>query len=289
VSVKGNPDKWLEQQEVEVNRGLAITPGTEKRILWFDPNRKSKTQWSIVYLHGFSATRQEIAPVGEMLAKRLGANLFETRLKGHGHKSTPLTNVYAEDWLFDAAEALAIGREIGEKIILMGTSTGATLAMAMVNHPDFEKVDTLVLVSPNFGVADQSSELLTLPGGLQLAYLLVGRTRSWETGIPLQEQFWSTSYPMDAALEVMRLVQFVRRQLPVEIPQSVLMFYSPKDRVIDISEIQAAWPQITSPRKELIEITDSGDPSHHVIAGDIMSPDNSQPMVEQVLEFLAQD
>jgi hypothetical protein len=50
--------------------------GTEKSILWYDENQKEKTPWSIVYLHGFSASRREISPVVETLAKNLKANVF---------------------------------------------------------------------------------------------------------------------------------------------------------------------------------------------------------------------
>ena len=33
-----------------------------------------------------------------------------------------------KDWVFDLSEALEIGRKIGEKIIIIGSSTGGTLA-----------------------------------------------------------------------------------------------------------------------------------------------------------------
>ena len=88
-----------------------------------------KTPYSVVYLHGFSATRQETAPLAECVADSLGANLFETRLAGHGREREPLADVRAEDWLHDAAEALAIAARLGERVIVIGTSTGATLAV----------------------------------------------------------------------------------------------------------------------------------------------------------------
>ncbi|MDD4273595.1 MAG: hypothetical protein PHG14_07705 [Desulfobacter postgatei] len=37
-----------------------------------------------VYIHGFSATRKETAPLSDLVAKTLNANLFYTRLSGHG-------------------------------------------------------------------------------------------------------------------------------------------------------------------------------------------------------------
>jgi len=279
-------DDWLAQTEQAAAASAPLIPGTEKHIHWYQGRRDSRTPKAIVYLHGFSASRQELSPVPEEIADRIGANLFETRLKGHGRLAHALEDVSAEDWLKDAAEALAIGTEIGDRIVLMGTSTGATLALAMAGHPSFRPVTDLVLISPNFGPADGNAELLTWPGGRWLAYALVGRTRSWQSKNELQARYWSTSYPMDAAVEMMRLVQFVRASLPLGLDASLLVFYSPADQVVDTGAIISAFDRIESPRRRLIAIPDSGDRSHHVLAGNILSPGNNEAMVDQVVEFL---
>src|SRR5262249_34702335 len=106
-----------------------IKPGLAKTILWNDPAARGKTPLSLVYLHGFSASRKDITPVVETLAGTLAANAFLTRLAAHG-RITPdeFATVSSQDWLDDAREALAIGRRIGDRMILIGTSTGALLA-----------------------------------------------------------------------------------------------------------------------------------------------------------------
>jgi len=112
---EGDLADWLEASESRANANVALIPDTAKRIRWYQERRNSKTRYSIVYLHGFSATRQEIAPVGAMIADALGANLFETRLAGHGQQQNALQGVRAEDWIKDAVEALSIGAIIGEQ------------------------------------------------------------------------------------------------------------------------------------------------------------------------------
>ena len=57
-----------------------LVGGTEKRLHWHDS--EASTEWSVVALHGFSASRQETAPLAELVAGRLSANLFETRFYG---------------------------------------------------------------------------------------------------------------------------------------------------------------------------------------------------------------
>ena len=57
--------------------------GVEKRIIWADKIGK-KTPLSLIYIHGFSATSEEIRPVPDEIANILEANLYFTRLTGHG-------------------------------------------------------------------------------------------------------------------------------------------------------------------------------------------------------------
>jgi len=58
-----------------------LVPDTESRIVW--ANGEARTPWAVVTLHGFSATRQETAPLAETVASLLNANLYEVRLTGH--------------------------------------------------------------------------------------------------------------------------------------------------------------------------------------------------------------
>jgi esterase/lipase len=284
--VPADLDAWIADRESSVRLEQTIIEGAEKRIRWFNGSRNARTEYALVYLHGFSATRQELAPLGAQIADQLGANLFETRLRGHGLSTAPLAGVRAEEWLDDAAEAITIGAEIGDQVIVMGTSTGATLALAMTDHPTFDAVAGIVLISPNFAPRDSTAEILTWPGGPQLARLMVGETRSWTPANDAQERFWSTTYPMAATVEMMRLVKLARSKLPMTLSQPLLTLYSPNDQVIDTGRIEAALKEIDSPRSEVVRIEQSGDPSNHVLAGDILAPENNRLVAGHIVRFL---
>ncbi len=284
IDLPGDLDGWLASREQLVADRFGLVPGTEKRITWFSAGER--TAWSVVYLHGFSATRQETAPLAGIVAEALGANLFETRLSGHGRERSQLTAVRAEDWIADAAEALAIGAAIGERVIVIGTSTGATLAAAMLDDPSIQAVDTLVMLSPNFGPRDPGAAWLTRPAGPLLASLLVGDTRSWEPYNELQGRYWSTSYPMAAAVEMMRLVDLAKQKLPDSIAQRLLVFYSQEDEVISPDAALAVLEDTLSPQKRAIEITNPGDPSHHVLAGDVLSAAMTQRIADDIVAFI---
>ncbi len=277
-------DAWLEQSERQAAERYGLVPGTEKRITWF--GERERTPYSVLYLHGFSATRQETAPLAEIVATTLGANLFETRLTGHGRKREPLAGVQAEDWLHDAIEALSIAARLGDRVIVIGTSTGATLAAAMLDHPAMAAVDTLVMVSPNFAPRDPAAAWLTRPAGPLLARMLVGDTRSWQPHNDQQALYWSTTYPMDSAVEMMRLVDLANRQLPDGIPQRLLMFYSSQDAVKSPTEALSVFQRTAASHKAAIEVEDPGDPSHHVLAGDVLLEQKTHTIANDIVAFI---
>ena len=277
-------DTWLEQSERQAADRYGLVAGTEKRITWF--GGREKTPYSVLYLHGFSATRQETAPLAATVAAELGANLFETRLTGHGRERDRMAGIRAEDWLEDAIEALAVAAEIGERIVIVSTSTGATLAAAILDHPAMNGVDTIVMLSPNFAPKDANAAWLTRPAGPLLARLMVGETRSWEPHNDAQARFWSTTYPTVAAVEMMRLVDLANRKLPATISPRLLMFYSLDDEVISPEVAVSVFEETDAPQKAAIEIVDPGDPSHHVLAGDVLSKGMTREVATRIVEFI---
>jgi alpha-beta hydrolase superfamily lysophospholipase len=278
-------DTYLADAERQVAAQYELIPDTEKRLTWYsEPG--VRTAYAVVNLHGFSATRQETAPLAESVAASLAANLFETRLSGHGHSERPMHAVRAEDWLADTAEALAIGARLGEKTVVIGTSTGGTLALAMSNHETAATVSDIVLISPNLQPRDGNARWLTRPAGPLLARFIAGDTRSWEAHNELQARYWSTTYPIEAAVEVMRLVDAINTGLPMQLHQNLLVLQSPQDQVVSPEATRRAFEQISAPRKQLIEIEDAEDPSKHVLAGDILAPGSTSRIAATIVDFI---
>lgn len=275
-------DDWLEDRERSIRP--ALVPGTEKRIAWQQPGRK--TPLAIVYLHGFSGSRQEIAPTAERVAGLLGANLFETRLADHGLSANGLGSAVAEDWLADAAEALAIGAAIGDRVIVIGTSTGATLAAAIADHPLMEAVSHMIWISPNFGVRDERASLATGPAGELIARLVAGETRSFATQNDAHATYWTTRYPTTAAVEMLRLVRYVDELAVLPVTADLLMIYSPDDQVISVAAADAAFERTLSGRRKRIAFREADDPLQHVISGDILSPSATEKITEMIAGFV---
>lgn len=286
AALPDNLDAWLAAREAAVHAEFGIIPGTEKRISW-NGTPGERTRYAIVYLHGFSASRVEIAPVPERLARTLGANLFETRLAGHGRETARLEDIPAEAWLADAAEALAIGAAIGDKVILMGVSTGATLAVALADHKLFANVDSLVLISPNFGFDDPAADWLTRPFGPLIARATVGEYREFEPLNDVQERYWTTRYPTAALIEMLRLLDLALERVDsVTVPRALLV-YSSKDIVVSPGKYLNVFERLPVPAKERYEITETSDPAFHVLTGDVLSPASVPATVSRIAGFLA--
>ena len=123
--VGDDPQAYVAKVEAAVP---GIRDGLEKEIVWANPMVHAKTPLSIVYIHGFSASKGEVRPLPDDVADLLDANLFYTRLTGHGQDGAAMTQGSVNAWINDYEEALAIGRAIGDKVIVISTSTGGSLA-----------------------------------------------------------------------------------------------------------------------------------------------------------------
>ena len=146
--LRGDLDEYLAAAEAPI---LNLRPGEERGIVWIDPDIRSRTPLSLVYLHGFSADRHEVEPLVSELAAELGANAYFARLRGHGRDGAAMTEATVEDWFADTSEAVAIGARIGERAVLIGTSTGGTLAAWAGGRQEVgTRLAAVVMISPNF-------------------------------------------------------------------------------------------------------------------------------------------
>lgn len=99
-----------------------IVPGTEKKIVWAHTPGKQKPL-SIVYVHGFSTIRQDTAPLAAKIATQLRANLYSTRLRGHGRDGEAMLDGSVNGWVNDMHEAVEIGKRLGRRVVIMGIFT----------------------------------------------------------------------------------------------------------------------------------------------------------------------
>ena len=263
-------DAYLAKSEQQFSN---ITPGAQKRILWAGA-AGAKTPLALIYVHGFSATSEEIRPVPDDVARALGANIFFTRLTGHGRDGAALAAATASDWIQDMAEAMAIGRRIGDRVVVIGTSTGGTLAAIAATDPNLSQgMAGVVLISPNFALKPLAGKILDLPAARFWGPVLAGATRSFQPQNDRHRQFWTISYPTVALFPMAALMREARAQDYSQTNLPLLLLYSPQDQVVDPATTLKTLGPWAGPKQIVPRImTAQDDPFSHVIAGDILSP-----------------
>lgn len=175
-----------------------LKPDNEARIIWFDNQKRKKTQNALVYLHGFTASQGEGYPIHVEFAKRYGMNLYLSRLARHGLTQDRLTELSPQKLLESASNAVDIGRQIGENVYLMGTSTGASLALYLASTlPDIKAVITY---SPLIRFYNPRIEWITR----RSAEFIFNGLQRWRNSFhirsvdPYEKQYWYPTYDIQS-------------------------------------------------------------------------------------------
>lgn len=255
-----------------------LKPDNEARIIWSNDSLKQKTEYAIVYLPGFSASQAEGEPVHRNIARKFGCNLFLARLAEHGIDTTEaLANLTAEKYWESAKEAFAIGKRLGKKVILMGTSTGGTFALMLAAR--FPEAHSLILLSPNIAINDPFAFLLNNPWGLQIAHtVLHSNYVTSKDQRAINKQYWNAAYRVEAAVQLEELLETsMNRETFKNVKQPVLTMYYYKDKiqqdsVVKVSAIKTMLEQLGTPvnLKRSIAIPSAGT---HVLGSYIRSKD----------------
>ena len=254
-----------------------IKPNNQAKIIWADSS-KTQTEYAIVYLHGFSASQMEGDPVHQNIAKQFHCNLYLARLAEHGIDTTEdLMNLTAEKYWESAKMAYAIGKQIGKKVILMGTSTGGTLALQLA--ATYPEIAGLILYSPNIEVFNPSAPLLDNPWGLQIGRAVL---KSNYVDIKYKDsaypKYWNSHYRIEAVVALQNLLEATMTEATfkkIHQPTLALYYYKDEahqDNVVKVKAIQKMMQQIATPANLKMEMA-IPNAGNHVIASPIVSND----------------
>ena len=284
-------DEYIESQESEIED---IKPGNEAKIVWAD-STKTKTEFAVVYLHGFSASREEGAPLHENFAKRYGCNLYLPRLYDHGRETQEtFKGLLPSNLVNSAKEAIAIGKLLGEKVILMSCSTGGTLAALLA--PEDPAIHSMFMYSPNIDVYDPMSELIIRPWGKQMLDIVLdgeyNRIQYNETA----KKYWSEAYHSDGLLALKYLIEEEMNEdlfSRIDIPVYMGYYYKDEenqDKVVSVPRMLEFFEQISTDdqMKEKEAFPDAGRHvfTSHVFSKDLEKVQNETfKFAEEVLQF----
>ena len=253
-----------------------LKKGNEAQIVWFD-SLHHKTPYSLIYLHGFSASEQEGDPIARDFAKRYGCNLYLARLQSHGLiNGESMKNLNVTNYVESAKKAISIGQIIGDSVIVMSTSTGGTLALYLAANNS--SINSLICYSPNIRVKDPLASLLNNPWGKQIANAVIGGpTYSWD-GDDSTLAYWTTAYPFEALITMQDLLELTMNNETFEkikIPTFIGYYYKDEknqDQVVSVPKILEMSEQLAvSEDKKVVKVFPNA--GHHVIASRHKSSD----------------
>ena len=277
----GPADIFMLEEQVNYHekKTKGLRPDNEARIVWADSSQKRKTPFAVVYLHGFSASQFEAAPLHTEFARRYGCNLYLARLEGHGTESeNNLLDVTPDKLLASARDAVNIGLQLGEKVILMSTSTGSTLSLLIAaQNPE---VHSLVMYSPNIAIARPEAVLMDKPWGLNiLRWVHKGSDFHEFDKVDIDDytkQYWTWRYRIEALVQLQSLLSngmtsenFQRVKCPV----FVGCYYKDaehQDNIVSVEAMREMYHELGTPSEQKRFVTFQ-NVNTHVIASKLRS------------------
>lgn len=242
-----------------------IKPDNQSRIIWSEGIEK--TEYALVYLHGFEASWAESDPIISNFADRYGCNTYMARISEQGriHKDA-MADESPKGMIESAKQAIAIGKLLGEKLIVLSCSTGSTYsAYLAANDPD---IYAQIMTSPNFDLADPNSKIMTKPWGKQILRQIIGDDYREFTPPPDARPYWNNRYRIEGLIALRSLID---QTMTTDIwrknktPIFIAYFYQDemkKDNIISIAAIDEFAKTVSTDQNELKVIPISAGHGH---------------------------
>jgi len=269
-----NIDAIVAKNEAMVS---GIRPDNEAKIIWASGKEHKKSAVAFVYLHGFGASSREGEPVMSMLSEKYSANTYTSRLMEHGiDRENSFEYLTPEGYIASAKEAVAIGKLIGDKVVVVSTSTGGTLSLILAAQD--KDIKALVLFSPFIDLINPQMEaILTEQGREGFVKMNGGPIQKQKRSVD-EAKYWSTSYHVNGYVALIKMLKdnmtpetFEKVQCPV----FVGYYYKnekEQDPVVSVPAILKMYDELGAANDKKIKKA-FPETGNHVIASDLRSKD----------------
>jgi len=270
-----------------------LKPNNEAKIVWANPGNPAKTPYSFLYVHGFGASQMEGDPVHRKLAEHFGANLYLTRLPEHGIKrENAFEHLTPEKLVAGAREAYSIAQQLGDSVVVIGTSMGGALSLILASERP--EITALVLYSPCIREYGDQLEPFFQPWTKQLMKAVMTNDKGVQEVAREGDKakYWADAYHINAYSSLAIMLRSEMNPATFqEVKQPLFMGYFYKDeeiqdKVVSVPAMLNMYEQVRTPEelKKKQAFPDSGD---HVIASSITSA-SWEAVLDASIDFLEQ-
>lgn len=202
----------------------------------------------ILLIHGFTATTVEVRPLAEYF-RRAGFSVAGPLLPGHNTSPEDLNQRLWQEWAAAADQGYQMLQSTCKSVFVGGESLGGLLAFQLASlHPEASGV---LAYSPALRVKNIRRARFA-----RFFISIMAKRSNGKSTEPLPWQGY-TAYPVKAAYQMYRFQQYVEPRLK-RVAQPTLILQGEKDRTIDPNSSQIIFDAISSPRKELVWMKNSG-------------------------------
>ncbi len=244
-------DSYVAEQEAAYDD---IKPDNESKIIWHDSIKK--TEYALLYLHGFEASWAEADPIVTNIAERYGMNLYLPRISEQGRTDIDALLDESPKGMVDSAkEAIAVAKLLGQKLIIFSCSTGSTYSTYLAANDS--EIYAQIMTSPNFDLEDKTSKLITKPWGRQMMKQIIGSDYREFTPPPGAMPYWNNRYRIEGLIALRDLLdQTMTKDIwsKNKTPMLILYYYEndqKRDKIISVEAIKAFEQVVQTPKDKL--------------------------------------
>jgi len=230
---------------------------------------------AILLIHGWTSTPYEVRRLGSFL-NEAGFTVSGPMLKGHGTFPKELEGVSWEEWLEDMRKEYIRLRNSHEKVIIGGTSIGASLAILLAI--EFSEIAGLILLATPYKIkAEKLAVVFAKTSRLINSYNNKYYPPTFGARTTVTRLISYQSYPIESALEVFELIKRSRENV-AKVKQPCLMIQSSSDHVVTKKSLEHLYDNIGSERKEMQYV----HRAYHTFISDI----KNEKVFEDILNFI---
>lgn len=250
LSLKWDVARYSKARYDDINQHETATASAQPFLL----RPKKGNGVGVVLVHGLLASPAELKDYAEMLFKQ-GYTVFGVRLKGHGTSPHDLRALSYEDWFASVQRGLQIMNTFCDASVLIGFSTGGTLALKLAAESP-EQVQAVVGVSVPVKFVDKAFTFVPLLHGTNKLLHWVSSMEGVKPFVENDQEHKLINYknvPVKSLYELRRLIIDVEPQLS-EIQIPTLIIYADEDPVVQVDSADIVFNALTAKHKKLTTI-----------------------------------